>query len=98
MTQAVNPVSKYKKHASSAFQLPLLNDAMTCFIVDLCAVHSAQKKAANMYAPFEDAYGLAALPVQTCFQGCPVRTVARTMIRATYVPVSRDGSRSSEIK
>src|SRR6266404_392575 len=33
ITQAVNPVSKYKKHASNAFQFPLRSDAITCFIV-----------------------------------------------------------------
>ena len=32
MTQAVKPVSKYRKHASKAFQLPLLNEAIKCFI------------------------------------------------------------------
>jgi hypothetical protein len=33
ITHAVNPVSKYKKHASKAFQFPLRNDAIICFIV-----------------------------------------------------------------
>jgi len=54
ITQAVNPVSKYKKHASKAFQFPLRNDAITCFIVFtpdcvVCTFHDSKgkKKAAN---------------------------------------------------
>jgi hypothetical protein len=99
MTHAVNPVSKYKKHASNAFQLPLLNDAMTCFIVDLCLIHSAQKKAANVYAPF--------FKMRTGWRLCLCRPVSRAapcglsptgITKATYVPVRRDGLRSNEIK
>jgi hypothetical protein len=70
MTQAVKPVSKYKKHASKAFQFPLRNDAITCFIVFtpdcvVCTFHvsKGQKKAANGTRLERDAYGLAALPL-----------------------------------
>ena len=53
ITHAVNPVSKYKKHASKACQFPLRNDAITCFIVITpeCVItvcdSSRQKKTAN---------------------------------------------------
>jgi hypothetical protein len=73
-------VSKYRKHASSAFQLPLRNDAITFFIVfhlsgvlSTYAVSVRPKKTANG-THLEDAYGLAALPLQIPYRTCPVQT------------------------
>src|ERR1700676_1421785 len=96
ITHAVNPVSKYRKHASKAFQLPLRNDSITCFIVPTLdrevltvRVSNAQKKTANGTHPRRDAYGLAALPLADSFQNLPrangLRPNAR-MIGATCVP------------
>jgi hypothetical protein len=70
-------VSKYRKHASKAFQFPLRNDAITCFIVITpeCVDHRLrfvrQKKAANGTHLKKDAYGLAALPVADSLLNLP---------------------------
>src|SRR5665213_14257 len=64
ITQAVKPVSKYRKQASRAFQLPLLRDAMTCFIRLPQPVLRASKKNRQRCASIEDVHRLAALPWQ----------------------------------
>src|SRR3981081_2123578 len=52
ITQVVNPVSKYRKHASSAFQLPLFKEPIKCFITRFprdagMSARDAKKKADN---------------------------------------------------
>jgi hypothetical protein len=70
-------VSKYKKHASKAFQFPLRNDAITCFIdvTPECVEHHPRfvkaKKNRQRYAPQKDAYGLAALPLADSLLNLP---------------------------
>src|ERR1700735_546567 len=61
ITQVVKPVSKYRKHASSAFQLPLFNESINCFMSG--HLPDAQKKRRQRYACVQYAYGLAALPL-----------------------------------
>src|SRR6266702_2012898 len=55
ITQVVNPVSKYRKHASSAFQLPLFKEPIKCFITRFLPdagmpVAGHQKKRRQRYA------------------------------------------------
>jgi hypothetical protein len=75
MTQVVKPVSKYKKQASNAFQLPLFNEATTCFIwrfpkiVPLGHV-SATKKKPPTHGSIDDPYELAALPRRQSGTAC----------------------------
>jgi hypothetical protein len=69
-------VSKYKKHASKAFQFPLRNDAITCFIVITPEVALPKrfrqaKKNRQRYALLKDAYGLAALPLADSLWNLP---------------------------
>jgi hypothetical protein len=77
ITHAVNPVSKYRKHASKAFQFPLRNDAITCFIVisPECWLHRLQYVKAKKKPPTvrtqKDAYGLAALPLADSLLNLP---------------------------
>src|SRR5882757_2772067 len=76
MTQVVKPVSKYKKQANNAFQLPLFNEATTCFIwcfpkiVPLGRASAQPKKNRQRTDQSLDAYELAALPRRRSDAGC----------------------------
>jgi hypothetical protein len=65
MTQAVKPVSKYRKHASNAFQFPLLSDSIISFTQLPPDPVSKKKRQLVRTLPIDkkEAYGLAALPV-----------------------------------
>src|SRR6185312_7434376 len=59
MTQTVNPVSKYRKQASSAFQLPLLSDAIRFFMRSSSrpkAVPSGRKKTLRLSSALSDPF------------------------------------------
>src|SRR5690242_2518793 len=81
ITQVVKPVSKYRKHASNAFQFPLRNEAIKCFIQRLPATDvpvCSESRLIQIRQWLGEAAAAGAR--QLCNRSCPSKEHADTLL------------------